>query len=245
MALTHELAGGAVPTDTGQQLDKLLASGFELLRDLTGSQPEAFAGLYLSWYGEAAGVIRLLMPGRLDEFNRLYRQDRRRRLDHESYCIEDYLLGVSLHGGFGQLDAMRAIAARRFHLQLLLLKSLQPALLNNLGDLRHQICRESAGQILGEAWEAAESGQFDLAIKLADIAVRFHLKSLFTRHNLKLPAKDRLHDLGKVLLKENILSRHGQAEMAQFGAHCRSQPGSIEDVSECLAQAEKIVALPG
>lgn len=220
MSLTHELRpieGASAPANNfGTKLDRLLANGFELLKDLTGEQPEAFSGLYLGWYSEASGLIRQLAPGRSAEFDRLYRPERRRRLDYETYVIEDYLLGVSLHGGFGRLDAMRAIAARRFHLQLLLLKSLQPAMRLGLEDLRRELGHELTTELMNQARQAIAADKGELAVHLSMTALRLRLKSILDRHKIKQPRTASLPAMAKLLSEASLLKAEGIAIIDQL-----------------------------
>lgn len=242
MTLTHELPRTDDLVDNFDVLlDKLIADGFELLKDLTGDQPEAFAGLYLAWYADASGLIRQLAPLRLTEFARLYRSEKRRRLDYENYVIEDYLLGVSLHGGFGRLDAMRAIAARRFHLQLLLLKSIQPGLRRGLDDLQRELSRGMAKELLGDAEDAAANNQPDLAVKLAAAALRVHARATFQRHELKTPARASLTAMAKTLVCEGLLGAEWQAMLEQVDVVSKSPVVLPAEVTESLSNSGKLI----
>src|SRR5260221_13244078 len=50
---------------------------------------------YQRWYTEAAEVVRQLVPGRLQEFERLYKGDGRRKdINVVTYTIQDWLAGV-------------------------------------------------------------------------------------------------------------------------------------------------------
>lgn len=242
MTLTHELAETPIGDEPFERrLEKLISDGFELLKDLTGRQPEAFAGLYLGWYAESSGMIRQLAPARLDEFSRLYRVEKRRRLDYETYVIEDYLMGVSLHGGFGNLDAMRAIAARRFHMQLLLLKSLEPSMRRGLDDLRTEIARDLARTLLHKAQSAQQLGKSQSALDLASSALQLHVLTVHRRHNLKPPKNPSLTISGRSLVRAGVLGDEYLARLEQIDALGQSSHVLEAETNECLIHAAQLV----
>lgn len=120
-------------------LEQLLKHGFELLADLTGKAPKSFDGLYQGWYTQALSVVDKLAPLRMEEFRSLYRWPARRKPDFETFGIRDYLLGMSLHGGFGGIDVTRGIVARRFHQQLMILKIVHLELKSRIGRIHVDI----------------------------------------------------------------------------------------------------------
>jgi len=151
-AMPDERVPAALPAEAAARLGRLMADGFELQKDLTGRQPIAFEGGYQDWYSTALALVAQLLPDRRADFEALY-APKRRRIDIETYGIRDYLLGLSLHGGYGPLDAMRAIAARRFHQQLMILRSAEAALAPGL----HRLEAMAVASLTEEHLAAAES----------------------------------------------------------------------------------------
>lgn len=45
---------------------------------------------YESWYSESLRLIKQLLPERLEDFKRLYKDEKRKKIDFESYGVSDY-----------------------------------------------------------------------------------------------------------------------------------------------------------
>lgn len=59
----------------------------------------SFSTSYESWYSEALLVIKLIIPVRLDDFVKLYKNDKRKSVDVATYSISDAILGITYMGG--------------------------------------------------------------------------------------------------------------------------------------------------
>lgn len=57
---------------------------------------------YDSWYSEALVVLKQLLPDRVDDFIKQYKQEKRKDIDFLTYGISDYLLGVRTTKGYQQ-----------------------------------------------------------------------------------------------------------------------------------------------
>jgi len=59
-----------------------------------GTKLPNFNRSYDSWYSEALVVIKQLLPDRIEDFIKQYKQEKRKEIDFLTYGISDYLLGV-------------------------------------------------------------------------------------------------------------------------------------------------------
>jgi len=59
-----------------------------------------FNGEYETWYTEAQQVVRQIIPDRFIDFNKLYKEEKRKEVTFLTYTISDYMLGLrtSSHG---------------------------------------------------------------------------------------------------------------------------------------------------
>lgn len=57
-----------------------------------------FIGNYEQWYSKAYAIIKVVLPDRLSDFTKWYRDDKRKSISRENYCVSDALRGVSGQG---------------------------------------------------------------------------------------------------------------------------------------------------
>lgn len=62
---------------------------------IKGCLVESFSSEYQAWYSEAKAVVSQLLPGRSDDFVKMYEIPKRRKdLSAHNYSVEDALQGV-------------------------------------------------------------------------------------------------------------------------------------------------------
>ena len=70
-----------------------------------------FLSNYELWYSQALLVIKQILPHRVDDFVRLYKDDKRKELDVSTYVISDAMRTVTNYGGsYGTWTAALCVA---------------------------------------------------------------------------------------------------------------------------------------
>ncbi len=186
-------------------LARLAALGEEMLVDLSlrGArvEPEArgaaekvrgsFERNYQRWYTEASAVVAQLLPGRADEFQRLYLADARRKsIDAANYSIQDWLVGrrfsksEAWRGGVpavlaavGEAPDERMAAALRLKTQLDVLRS---------AEARWESSADLFDSELDAARELAAHGFLRAAGTVAGVILERHLQQVVAAHEIDM-----------------------------------------------------------
>jgi hypothetical protein len=72
-----------------------------------------FGSEYQHWYSQALRVVEQLLPDRYNEFRALHKDERRKRLDIETYGIADYIGGYAPISFTREASSNRALACFR------------------------------------------------------------------------------------------------------------------------------------
>lgn len=111
----REVLHTAQPDEREKFLDKLSAADPD--REALFKEPR-FVVEYQRWYSEALRVVEQLLPDRYQEFRGLYRDDRRKGLDVETFGIADYIAKVQPVSGFNDKRTTVFRAMRCFERQI-------------------------------------------------------------------------------------------------------------------------------
>jgi len=97
--------------ELSKDLDRLISQGILLyfamvdaIGNLTEKSKQAFSkhkiklpdfkAEYDTWYSESLRVIKQLVPERLDDFVKQYKNEKRKEIDYLTYGISDYLIDL-------------------------------------------------------------------------------------------------------------------------------------------------------
>lgn len=111
------------PNEVGKQLEKAYE---EKAKEILKALPSFFE-TYQAWYSESKALIKQVLPGRLDDFTRLFEKPKaRKEISYENYKIEDYLQGLRIIRGWDKEEVVGPGAAIPiFRQQLSILKAVR------------------------------------------------------------------------------------------------------------------------
>ena len=183
-----------------ERLDKDPKSG-----QLLGGQllkEHNFEHEYQSWYSQALRVVEQLLPDRYNEFRDLYKNERRKKLDIETYGIADYISGITPYG-FGPTTAPDR-ATDFLRIQVAIVSTAEARLDSVLTDIGRTLHAEILDDELGAARNLLIASHIRSAGVVAGVALEGHLKKLIADHKVPFRKKAMLSNLNDALKDAGI-----------------------------------------
>ena len=205
----------------------------------------SFDTTYQRWYSEALVLVRQLLPDRLDDFIQHYKKPKgRKRLDSESYRIEDCLQGWSIKGAVEPADAIL-----HFEQQLSILKAVNARFESSLFDIRQVVVAELFDSELDAARELMKKGFLRAAGAVAGVdhlILEKHLAQVRTNHDLPVTRKNptisnlntQLREAGVVDLPRWRLLQY-LADIRNLCDHNKLEDPTQDQVAELIAGVDK------
>ncbi len=196
------------------ELDKLVAEG-DLLRirmildlglvdaktrkKLEGHDLPAFKENYERWYSLALRVVKQLLPDRVDDFIKQYKDEKRKQTDFLTYGVSDYMIGLRTTRGLDVIADGKA-AFPKFEQQMNILKSAQARLESSLYDMVEVVQAHLFDDELEAAKELNRKGFFRGAGAIAGVVLERHLGNVCSKHKLSGgKKKPTINDLNQAL----------------------------------------------
>lgn len=235
-----------------KDLNQLIDSGNALLAGLIEKKDKAsvFYFGYQKWYSEAQEVIRQILPNRLDEFNQLYREEKRKNIDTSTYTIRDWLLGIrastNKFTGEKQFDDFAA-ALMRFQSQLSILKSAEARFESSLFDIKQLVQADLFDSELDAATELNKKGFARGAGAIAGVALEGYLLQVCENHKIKIRKKNpAINDCNQCLKDNDTIDTANWrfiqhlADLRNLCDHKRGEEPTKKDIEELIKGVEKI-----
>lgn len=232
-------------------LDNLIKTGDDILDDFYKNKEKSkFSVLYHRWYTESREVIKWLIPNRLDEFEKLYKPEKRKSIDSSSYTIQDWLLGIRApvdeFTGQKRFEDFGA-AIMRFQNQLLILKSARARFESSLFDIKQLVQADLFDSELDAARELNKKGFTRGAGAIAGVVLEGHLAQVCENHNIKIRKKNpSINDYNQLLKDNEVIDikdwRFIQhlADLRNLCDHKKKKEPTKEDIEELIKGVEKI-----
>lgn len=189
------------PARMEEHFQKVLKKDYQIFKK---SLPP-FIHSYQAWYSEAQALIKLMLPERLADFNRLYEQPKgRREIKAENYVIEDYLKNVTVTAGFDKkVVAGPEAAIPVFQQQLNIFNAIGSRFESTLFDIRLHLQAGLFDAELDSAAALFKNKHFRAAgIICGHVLEKFLVQSCET-HHIKPPKKAGSIRACNDLLKDN------------------------------------------
>lgn len=170
------------------ELDALLKDGMTLAEGFESRDAVKLKTGYQNWYTRALSVVRVLLPERVEEFEGLYREPKRKDITWRTYSIEDFLLGLKVTRGIHTVDGKSA-AGNRFINQYMILASSDSRLDSIVANIRGLLQAELFDSELDAARHLLKNGFLRAAGAVAGVVLEHHLKELADKHEVKLGRK--------------------------------------------------------
>ena len=157
----------------------------EKYEEIKGSFEEKYQG----WYTEATALVRQLIPDRLNEFQKLYLGDNKRKeVNLLTFTIQDWLHGFrssSSPMGEKRFDD-RSCTVTRFRMQRSILGAVESRFESSLHDVRQLVRADLFDSELEMAGELLKTGFLRAAGAVAGVVLEKHLGQVAENHSVRL-----------------------------------------------------------
>jgi hypothetical protein len=237
------------------QVNKLYVEGISVLaeslkKEAEGKGGDSIQSKYQRWYTNSISVIRQLLPERLQEFNELYKLDKRKDITSLTYTISDYFLGLRITRGVYEeqvVDAPKAFATK-FHQQLAILDSVTTRIDSILTDIKGVLKAELYDDEIEKARALHKGNLLRPAGVIAGVVLEAHLLLVCKNHLLTLSKKNSsLADYNDTLKNNNIIDTVNWRWVQRLGdirnlcAHSKDREPTSDEVLELIDGVEKAI----
>jgi hypothetical protein len=223
-----------------KKLDKAIEKEFP-----NGKLP-SFKETYEIWYSQSMQVVKQILPDRLDDFVRQYRDDKRKEIDYLTYGVYDYLIGIRRAYG-DQVIADETAAFPKFEQQLNILKSAQQRFESVLFNIIEIVQADLFDNELDAATELCKKGFTRGAGAIAGVVLEKHLAHVCETHSIKQPKKHpTINDLNQTLKDSDVIDvptwRFIQhlGDLRNLCDHNKDQEPSKEESAKLIAGVSEI-----
>ncbi|WP_217987324.1 hypothetical protein [Vreelandella alkaliphila] len=250
-----------------KQLSKLTAKGdllYYALADLAGSLSEgskkilaekkidlpSFEAEYEPWYSEALLVVKQVLPDRVDDFVKQYKNEKRKEIDYLTYTISDALLSLTTRRN-GNVVAEPGTAIPKMQIQVSILKSAEKRFESALFDISEVLQSDIFDSELDAASELSKKGFYRAAGAVAGVVLEKHLGKVCSTHNLKSRKKHpSISDFYQLLKDADVIDvpkwRFIQhlgdiRNLCDHGKHRDPNKDDIDDIDELVEGVGKVI----
>lgn len=202
---------------------------------------------YDSWYTEALLVIKQIIPDRLSDFIKQYKDEKRKEIDYLTYGISDYLLGLqTTRAGRVVVDPSAAIS--KMHNQISILASVEKRFDSSLFDIQEVIQADLYDSELHAATDLAKKGFTRGAGAIAGVVLEKHLGHVCDLHGLTTRKKHpSISDFYQLLKENEIIDTPKWRFIQHLGDirnlcdHNKDREPTKEEVLELVEGVEKVI----
>jgi hypothetical protein len=202
---------------------------------------------YDTWYSEAMQVVKQLIPDRLDDFVKQYKNDKRKGIDFLTYGISDYLLGLRTTRGI-DVVADASAALPKMQIQVSILKSAQARFKSSLFDLKEVLQADLFDSEIDSAKELTKKGFLRGAGAIAGVILEKHLGHICENHGLKSRKKHpSISDFNQMLKDGQIIDTPKWRFIQHLGDirnlcdHKKERDPTKDDLTELLEGVDKVI----
>lgn len=160
---------------------------------------------YEIWYSESLAVIKQIFPDRLADFEKQYKDERRKEINYITYGISDYLLGLQT-SRHGEVIVDGSAAIKKMQIQNSILEAANKRFESSLFDLQEVLQADIFDSELDAARELARKGFLRGGGSIAGVVLEKHLGHVCKMHNLKTRKKyPTISDFNQMLKDNEII----------------------------------------
>lgn len=220
--------------------------GNETKRVLKEKKLPSFTSRYDIWYSETLELVKQLLPERLDDFIKLYKNEKRKETDYSTYTISDYLIGLQVtFGTTVRADGKAAIP--KFEQQKNILGAIKKRFESSLFDIRQILQADIFDDELDTANELLKNGFIRAAGAIAGVVLEKHLKETCLNHKLRVTKKNPcVSDFNDLLKENNVIElptwRYIQhlADIRNMCDHSKDREPTKEEADGLIQGVKKI-----
>ena len=203
---------------------------------------------YQSWYTKAFRVIKQVIPERLNEFEKLYKGDEKRKeITYMNYSIYDYLVGLQSTSGSRVLRSKKD-AIHKMEAQWLILSSAVDRFESSLFDIKEVLQADIFDSELDTATELNKKGFVRAGGAVAGVVLEKHLAHACSQHDLKSrKANPTISEYNQLLKDNEIIDTSIWRFIQHLGDirnlcdHHKDREPTKDEVSEFIIGIEKII----
>lgn len=223
---------------------------------LEGKQKLAFnMKNYESWYTESLEVIRQIIPERLDDFKKLYKDEKHKATDFATYTISDALIKLEIKqkvDNSGWYEEETIIANRKsgfpkFQQQFSILSSAKQRFESSLFDIKQLVQADLFDSELDAARELNKKGFTRGAGAIAGVVLEGHLSKVCGKNGIRITKKDlTINDFNQPLKDNDVIEistwRFIQhlADLRNLCDHNKKREPKKEEIDGLINGVEKI-----
>lgn len=213
-------------------------------------------GRYHAWYTRALGLVKSLVPERLDEFRRQYeRNEKRKAIDRVSYVIEDYLNAIGAPTTY-DLDSdsyvpkfnVKTVVFLKLSTQVEIIASSIPRLDDILANIRGLLQADLFDSELDAARHLKQNGHLRAAGSVAGVVLEGHLAEVCRNHSVSIRKRDPcISDFNEALKAAGVFDVVQWRGIQRLGDvrnlcdHRKARDPTLEEVEELVEGVEKAV----
>jgi len=232
------------------QLDALIKDGLDF-KDAFKDSRSAIDRLrdeiqYQKFYTISSELVRQIMPSRYQEFCLLYRDEKRKTIDLNTYTIRDYLNGIAIKRLGDPVFDTASVAFTKFMIQVSILSSLKQSLDSVLVDLRTIVSADLYDSEVEACRGLAKAKHLRSAGALAGVILEKHLGSVVLSKSLSTPKRNpTIADLTEVLKANNTIDTvqwrglQRLADIRNLAVHAKGREPTPEEISELIDGVDK------
>lgn len=202
---------------------------------------------YQRWYTKSYRVIKQIIPERLEEFERLYKGDpKRKEVTYMNYSIYDYLLGVQTTY-LGEVKRGKKDAVNKMEIQSDILNSARERFKSVLFDIKEIVQADIFDSELETASELNKKGFIRAAGAVSGVILEKHLAHICSLHTLKIrKANPSISELNQLLKDNDIIDTPVWRFIQHLGDirnlcdHNKDREPTKAEVAEFITGVEKI-----
>lgn len=208
-----------------------------------------FKNEYDTWYSEALALIKQLLPDRLDDFKRQYKDEKRKDITFLTYGISDYLYGLRTTRGWQEnVVADKSAAVGKMQVQNSILAAVESRLDSSLFDIKEILQADLFDSELGAAQELAKKGFVRGGGAIAGVVLEKHLGHVCDIHGLKSRKNHpSIADYYQLLKENDVIDTPKWRFIQHLGDlrnlcdHNKDREPTKEDVIELVEGVQKVI----
>lgn len=208
-----------------------------------------FVNEYDSWYSEVLVLIKQLLPDRLEDFKRQYKDEKRKEISFLTYGISDYLYGLRTTRGWQEdVVADKSAAVGKMQVQNSILAAVEKRLNSSLFDIQEILQADLFDSELSAAQELAKKGFVRGGGAIAGVVLEKHLGHVCETHGLKTRKKHpSITDFYQMLKENEIIDTPKWRFIQHLGDlrnlcdHNKDREPTKDDVLELVEGVQKVI----
>lgn len=139
---------------------------------------------YEQWYSKAYSVIKVILPDRLNDFVRWYRDDKRKSVTRENYCVSDALRAVIVP------NCEPCIASWSIRQQVGILNACKDCFASKLFDIQVMLQADVFDSEIDSAKHLQKKGFLRASGAICGVVIEKHLSQICSNRGIIIRKKD-------------------------------------------------------